>query len=159
MRWLAISIGIVILFVPWLLAHSSSAFTDVKEVAGDTAPSNLLEFVARGFAAISVGTTVPITNALSLAALFAAVIAMGFFIALIPRTATMNDWLLVTLTLIPIVALYPIYYLAPLYRGRLFALAFVPLALLLARNINLIHQRARLASIPIALAILAISVY
>ncbi len=159
LHWLALSLGVAILFVPWLLAHSSSAFADVKGVAGETVPFSLPEFIARGFAAISIGTTVPITNALALAALFVAVIVLGLGIALAAGAAKREDWLLIALVLIPLVALYPIYYLAPLYRGRLFALAFAPVALLLARSIDLIDQRARLASIPIALALLAISAY
>lgn len=159
LRWLTVSMGIVILFIPWLLAHSSSAFADVKDVAGNTTPFSLPEFVARGFAAITIGTTVPVTNALAFADLFVAVIVLGLGIALVTRTAKIGDWLLIALVIIPIVALYPIYYLAPLYRGRLFALAFVPFALLLARSIDLVDQRARLASIPIALATLAIFAY
>jgi hypothetical protein len=55
--------------------------------------------------------------------------------------------------------LYPIYFLAPLYRGRLFALVLVPLLLLLARGAVLITQRAKVAVIPIALLLVGSSAY
>jgi len=159
LRWFAVSCAVVALFLPWLLTHSGSAFADVKDVAGDTLPMNLPTFLARGFAAIAVGTTIPWSNAFALAALFAGVIVVGLAIALVTRQARVNDWLLVAFVVVPMVSLYPIYFLAPLYRGRLFALAFVPLMLLLARSALVIVQRARLAAIPIALLIVGASAY
>ncbi len=158
-RWLAVSIGIVILFLPWLLTHSDSALTDVQGVAGNTAPMNLLTFLERGFAAIAVGPTIPFSVAFTPAALFAAVIALGLIIALATRTARVNDWLLVAFVVVPMASLYPIYFLAPLYRGRLFAVAFVPLLLLLARGVMLITSRARWAAPPIALLLVGVSAY
>jgi hypothetical protein len=159
MRWLAVSCSIVILFLPWLFTHSGSAFTDIKDVAGDTVPMNLPMFLARGFAAISVGPTIPLANAFTLAALLLAVIVIALLIALAARAATRHDWMLVVFVAVPMLSLYPIYFLAPLYRGRLFALAFVPLMLLLARSIALITARARLAIVPIALLIVGASAY
>ncbi|MDE3089991.1 MAG: glycosyltransferase family 39 protein, partial [Chloroflexota bacterium] len=159
LRWLAVSGGIVILFLPWLFTHSGSAFADVKDVAGNTVPMNLLAFLARGFAAISVGPTIPLNNAMTLAALFAALIGVGLVFALATRAASQNDWLLVAFVVVPMVSLYPIYFLAPLYRGRLFAVAFVPLVLLFARGAGLIVSRVRIAAIPIALLVLGASAY
>ncbi len=166
-RWLAVSVGIVIFFLPWLLTHSASAIADVQDVAGDTVPMNLPTFLARGFAAIAVGPTIPLNNALTLAALFAALIVIGLGSALTTRAAKVNDWLLAAFVVVPMVSLYPIYFLAPLYRGRLFAVAFVPLVLLLARGATLIVSRARpfgklragLAAIPVALLIVGTSAY
>ena len=159
LRWLAVSTAVVILFIPWLLAHSGSALTDVQGVAGDTTPMNIVEFLARGFAAISVGTTIPLANAFTLAALFLAVIVIGLIITLVRRRAQINDWLLVAFVAIPMLSLYPIYFVAPLYRGRLFALALVPLMLLLARSALLIIEHARFAVIPLALLIVGASTY
>ena len=158
-RWLAVSVGVVILFLPWLLTHSTSAIADVQDVAGDTVPMNLPEFVARGFAAIAVGPTIPLSDALALAALFAAMIVLGLGLALATHTAKVSDWLLVAFVVVPMVSLYPIYFIAPLYRGRLFAVAFVPLVLLLARGAMLIVSRARLAAIPLALLAVGASAY
>ncbi len=135
-RWLAVSIGVVILFLPWLITHSGSALTDIQDVAGDTAPMNLVTFLERGFAAIAVGPTIPFSTAFTLAALVAGVIAHGLIIAVATRAASTKDWLLVAFVAVPMASLYPIYFLAPLYRGRLFAVAFVPLLLLLARGAN-----------------------
>ncbi len=158
-RWLAVSIVIVILFLPWLVTHSGSALTDIQGVAGDTAPMNLLTFLERGFAAIAVGPTIPFSAAFTPAALIAAAIALGLIIALATHTARANDWLLVAFVVVPMASLYPIYFLAPLYRGRLFAVAFVPLLLLLARGVMLITSRARFAALPIALLIVGTSAY
>jgi uncharacterized membrane protein len=166
-RWLAVSLAIVVLFLPWLLTHSGSALADVQGVAGDTAPMSLPEFLARGFAAIAVGPTIPLNNALNLAALVAAVIVLGLAVALATRAAQVSDWLLVAFALVPMASLYPIYLVAPLYRGRLFAVSFVPLLLLLARSAVLIVSRARaigrlwasLAATPIALLALGASAY
>jgi hypothetical protein len=159
MRWLAVSLAVVILFIPWLLAHSGSALTDVQGVAGDTTPMNVLTFLARGFAAIAVGTTIPLSNAFALAGLFLAVIILGLGIALFTRKARINDWLLVAFVAIPMLSLYPIYFVAPLYRGRLFALALVPLMLLLARSAVLIVEHARFAALPIAILFIGTSAY
>ncbi|MBI5031491.1 MAG: glycosyltransferase family 39 protein [Chloroflexi bacterium] len=159
MRWLAVSLAIVILFIPWLMAHSGSALTDVQGVAGDTTPMSVFEFLSRGFAAISVGTSIPLSNAFTLAALFLAVIVIGLAIALFTRNASINDWLLVTFVALPMISYYPVYYLAPLYRGRLFALALVPLMLLLARSTLLIVERARVMAIPLAILIVGVSAY
>jgi mannosyltransferase len=158
-RWLGISVAIVVLFIPWLLTHSSSAIADVQDVAGDTVPMNVPTFLARGFAAIAAGPTIPLNNALTLAALVAVVIVIGLGTALITRAAKVNDWLLVAFVAVPMISLYPIYFLAPLYRGRLFAVAFVPLMLLVARCAMLIISRARVAAIPIALLIVGTSAY
>ena len=158
-RWLAVSIAIVLLFIPWLLAHSGSALTDIQGVAGDTTPMNVFTFLARGFAAISVGTTIPLSNAFTLAGLFLIVIIIGLGVALVTHQAQINDWLLVAFVAVPMISLYPIYFVAPLYRGRLFALALVPLMLLLSRSSMLIVQRARFAAIPIALLVVGVSAY
>ncbi len=158
-QWLAVSLAIVILFIPWLLAHSGSAITDVQGVAGDTVPMNALEFLARGFYAIAVGTTIPLTTAFTLSALVLAVIGLGLFVALITRAARVNDWLLVAFVVVPMASLYPIYWIAPLYRGRLFALALVPLMILIARASVVMTQRARWTAIPIALLIVGASLY
>jgi mannosyltransferase len=159
LRWLAVSIAIVLLFIPWLLAHSSSAFVDVKDVAGDTKPMDLPTFLLRGFAAISVGPTIPLSTAFTLSELVLAITLVGIAIALVARAVTRNDWLLITHVVIPMLCLYPIYFLAPLYRGRLFALALVPLMLVLARSAVLITQRAKLAAIPIVLVVVGSSAY
>jgi mannosyltransferase len=165
LRWLAVSLTIVVLFLPWLLTHSVSAIADVQGVAGDTTPMSLPEFLARGFAAIAVGPTIPLDNALRLAAFVAAVIVIGLVLALVMRAAKMNDWLLVAFVTVPMASLYPIYFVAPLYRGRLFAVSFVPLVILLARAASQIISRAGVfgrlsasfAAIPIALLVLGIS--
>ncbi len=166
-RWLAVSLTIVVLFLPWLLTHSGSAIADVQGVAGDTLPMSLPEFLARGFAAISVGPTIPLNDALNLATLTAAVIIIGLILALGTRTAKVNDWLLVAFVIVPMASLYPIYYVAPLYRGRLFAVSFVPLIILLARAVSQIVSRAHpfgmlrasLAAFPIALLVAGTSAY
>ncbi len=158
-RWCAVAFGVVAIFLPWLLFKYVSAAEGIKDVAGDTAPMELALFLARGFAAISVGTTIPLNNAFILAGLYAALIAMAMLIALATRTAKMYDALLLLLSTIPILAYYPLYLAMPLYRGRLFALACIPLMLLLARSTMLIVQRARLAALPIALLIAGTSVY
>jgi hypothetical protein len=145
--------------LPWLVTHSGSALTDIQDVAGDTTPMNLVTFLERGFAAIAVGPTIPFSTAFTLAALIAAVIALGLIIAVATHTASTNDWLLVAFVAVPMASLYPIYFLAPLYRGRLFAVAFVPLLLLLARGVMLITARARWAALPIALLIVGTSAY
>lgn len=159
LRWLAVSITIVVLFVPWLLAHSGSALTDIQGVAGDTTPMSIFEFVARGLAAISVGTTLPLQNAFTLTALFIAVIIIGLLVALVQRRVQINDWMLIALVALPIVSYYPIYYVAPLYRGRLFALALVPLVVLLARSALVIIERARVTAILTAVLIVGASAY
>ncbi|CAG0988578.1 hypothetical protein ANRL3_02612 [Anaerolineae bacterium] len=154
-RWFAVAIGVVILFLPWLLFRYHSAFTDIKDVAGATVPMDEFTFLARGFAGLTVGPTMPFATAWQLAALFALVIVAGLGIALATRAAKLADGLLVSLASVPMLALYPVYYVLPLYRGRLFALALLPLMLLTARGIALLAQRARWFSAPVALAILA----
>ena len=158
-RWLTVSVVIVILFLPWLLTHSGSALADIQDVAGGTAPMNLPTFLARGFAAISAGPTIPLNNGLTLAALFAATIVLGLGLACVTRTAKLNDWLLVAFVAVPMASLYPIYFVAPLYRGRLFAVAFVPLLLLIARSASILISRARLVAVPLALLVLGTSTY
>ncbi|MCI0478463.1 MAG: glycosyltransferase family 39 protein, partial [Anaerolineales bacterium] len=158
-RWFAVAFGVGAIFLPWLLFKYVSAAAGIKDVAGDTQPMDLATFLARGFAAISVGTTIPLNNAFILAGLYAALIAIALLIALATRAAKMYDALLLLLSTIPILAYYPLYLAMPLYRGRLFALACVPLMLLLARSTTLIVQRARLAAIPIALLIVGTSAY
>jgi uncharacterized membrane protein len=88
MQWLGVSLAIILLFVPWLLAHSSSAFADVKDVAGDTKPMDLPMFLLRGFAAISVGPTIPLTPAFAFAELILAIILAGIAVVIIKREAT-----------------------------------------------------------------------
>ncbi|MBI3741773.1 MAG: glycosyltransferase family 39 protein [Chloroflexi bacterium] len=159
LRWFASASAVVALFFPWLVTHSASAITDVKDVAGDTTPLTLPAFFARGFAAITSGTTIPLNNAMLIAALYAALILAAFFFAIKTRAAARHDWLLLALALIPILALYPIYFLAPLYRGRLFALACVPLIVLIARSLAQIAARARWIAIGLTAGIVAASAY
>ena len=142
-----------------MFTHYGSALADIQDVAGDTVPMNLLTFLARGFAAISAGPTIPLNNALMLAALFAATIVLGLVLAMVARKAKLNDWLLVAFVAVPMLSLYPIYFVAPLYRGRLFAVAFVPLLLLIARSATSLISRARLAAVPFALLVLGTSAY
>ena len=158
-RWFAVAFGVVAIFLPWLLFHSVSAFAGIKDVAGDTTPMDIATFVARGFAAISVGTTIPLNNALVLAGLYAALIAIALLTARATHTAKMYDALLLLLATIPIVAYYPLYLALPLYRGRLFALACIPLMLLLARSTAVVVQRAKFAALPIVLLIVGTSAY
>ncbi|MEW5718451.1 MAG: hypothetical protein AB1817_07495, partial [Chloroflexota bacterium] len=158
-HWFAVAFSVVAIFLPWLLFKYVSAAAGIKDVAGDTMPMDLALFLARGFAAISVGTTIPLNNAFMLAGLYAALIALALLIALATRTAKMYDALLLLLSTIPILAYYPLYLTMPLYRGRLFALACIPLMLLLARSTMLIVRRARLAALPIALLIVGTSAY
>ncbi len=167
LRWFAVAFGVVAIFLPWLYFKYVSAFAGIKDVAGDTTPMDIATFVARGFAAISVGTTIPLSNAFALAGLYAALIALALLIALATRTAKMYDALLLLSSTIPILAYYPLYLAMPLYRGRLFALACIPLMILLARSATRIVQRARpfgklrasLAALPIALLIVGTSAY
>lgn len=156
-RWLALSIAIVLLFVPWLLTHSTSALADIQDVAGATVPMNPFEFLARGLTAISAGPTIPLSDGLTVAALVAALISLGLIVAVATRRATQHDWLLVAFVVVPMALLYPIYWVAPLYRGRLFAVAFVPLMLLIARSASVLVARARLAAVPIALLVVGAS--
>ncbi|MCX7838794.1 MAG: glycosyltransferase family 39 protein, partial [Anaerolineae bacterium] len=154
MRWFVTAFGIVALFLPWLLYKYVSAFSGIKQVAGDTVPMDILTFIARGWAAISVGTTIPLHHAFLLAGLYAACIGIGIAILLITRAGKLYDALLVALTLVPILGYYPLYLAMPLYRGRLFALACIPLFILLARSVQAIAARARwLALVPLMLVI------
>ena len=158
-RWFAVAFGVVAIFLPWLYFKYVSAFAGIKDVAGDTTPMDIATFLARGFAAISVGTTIPLNNAFILAGLYTALIAIALLIALATRTAKMYDALLLLSSTIPILAYYPLYLAMPLYRGRLFALACIPLMLLLARSATIIVQRAKFAVLPIGLLIIGTSGY
>jgi len=158
-RWFAVACGGVAIFLPWLLFKYISAAAGIKDVAGDTAPMEVALFLARGFAAISVGTTIPLNHAFILAGLYAALVALGLLVALATRAAKMYDALLLLLSTVPILAYYPLYLAMPLYRGRLFALACLPLMLLLARSTTLIVRRARFAALPIALLVVGTSAY
>lgn len=153
-RWFVAAFGVVALFSPWLLYKYVSAFSGIKQVAGDTVPMDVFTFVARGWAAIAVGTTIPLNHAFLLAGLFAACIGLGIAILVVTRAGKLYDVLLVALTLVPILAYYPLYLAMPLYRGRLFALACIPLLMLLARSVQTIATRARwLALVPLALVV------
>jgi len=158
-RWFGVSFGIVATFLPWLAYRYVSAFTGIQQVAGETQPMDFPTYLARGFAAISVGTTIPLANAFQLAGLFAALLIGALVLALATRAAKFFDALLIMLTLVPIIAYYPLYLALPLYRGRLFALACVPLMLLLARSTSLIVARIKLAAPLIALLVLGAFVY
>lgn len=171
LRWLAVACGVVVAFLPWLLFRFPSTVGHLESRAGSAAPQDLPTFVARGFAALTVGMTIPPTTALLLAALFFALIVVGLFLARKPHAPselrithyalriTHYDGLLLTLLIIPLLAVYPLYLLLPIFVGRLFALAFVPLTLLLARSLRLIAPRARAAAIVFALLIVAASAY
>lgn len=153
-RWFVTAFVVVALFLPWLLYKYVSAFSGIKQVAGDTVPMDVLTFVARGWAAIAVGTTIPLNHAFLLAGAYAVCIGLGIAILLVTRAGKLYDALLVALTLVPILAYYPLYLAMPLYRGRLFALACVPLLILLARSVQTIATRARwLALVPLVLVI------
>ena len=154
-RWLAASISIVILFLPWLALHSASAYTDVKGVAGDTVPMDVGTFLARGFAGLILDPPLPLANALPLAAMFFGLIVIGLAIARGAREAKFSDALLIWFVVIPLLAMYQLYILLPLYRGRLFALALVPLLILIARAFDVIARRVRWWSAPIAIALIA----
>ncbi len=158
-RWFVTAFGVVALFLPWLLFKYVSAFSGIKQVAGDTVPMDVVTFVARGWAAIAVGTTIPLNHAFLLATLYAACIGLGVGILLRTRTGKMYDALLLALTLVPILAYYPLYLAMPLYRGRLFALACVPLILLLARSVQTIAVRARWVALAPLLLIIGTSIY
>ncbi len=154
-RWLAASVSIVILFLPWLALHSESAFVDVKGVAGDTRPMDAGTFFLRGFAGLLFDPTTPLAQTQWFAALFALVIVIGIGIAIFTRTAKLADAMLAWFVAIPMLAMYPLYVILPLYRGRLFALALVPLILLIARAFALLAHRTRWLSAPIVMAMLA----
>jgi mannosyltransferase len=154
LQWLAASVLIVLLFIPWLTLHSSSAFVDIKDVAGNSKPMSLLEFLSRGFAGIAVGLRVPLNLAFTLSEIVLVILIAGIALALITRKATQNDWLLAVHIAIPMLMYYPIYYLAPLYRGRLFALALVPLVILLVRSMGPIRARVKWAAVPLAIFLL-----
>ncbi len=158
-RWFGVSCGIVALFLPWLVFRYASAYTGIREVAGDAVPMDVATFVARGFAAIAVGTTIPLAHALALAAAYVALLALALVLARRAHIAKIHDALLVSLVVVPIVAYYPLYLLMPLYRGRLFALACVPLALLLARSAAILLSRARPVSLLLALVVVGASAY
>ena len=155
LRWFGVSFGVVVLFLPWLLVRLSSTLGHLEDRAGQNIQS-LPMFVARGFAALTVGATIPPTNALVLAAVFGALLIVGLIVAFKTRQAKANDGLILALALVPLVAVYPLYLLLPIFVARLFALAFTPLALVLARSISLLDRRA---AVPFALAIGAIAAY
>ncbi len=152
-RWLAVALAVILLFLPWLLTHSASAAADVRDVAGEVTLMSLPTFFARGFAAISAGVTIPVPTALWIAALYAALIALALVLLRRAGAANARDWLLIAAIILPILALYPVYYLLPLYRGRLFALACIPFVLLLARSADALIARARVAALLLALSI------
>lgn len=156
LRWCAVAVGIAALFLPWLLLRFSSTLGHLEERAGPAAAQSLPLFIARGFAALTLGTTIPPTNALALAAFFLALIIVGLFFAIKTRAAKGGDELVLALVVVPIVAVYPLYLLVPILVGRLFALAFAPLALLGARSVARLDRRM---AIPIAFAIVALSAY
>jgi 4-amino-4-deoxy-L-arabinose transferase-like glycosyltransferase len=153
-KWLVSSLAIVVLFLPWLVLHSSSGLADVKDVAGDTKPFGVMEFLTRGFSAIAIGPTIPLARAYTISEILFALVVLGLGFAISLRIASRNDWLLACFVAVPMLSLYPIYFLAPLYRGRLFALAMVPLLILLARAVTIIKSRQNWAAIPIGLFIL-----
>ncbi|MBI4790650.1 MAG: glycosyltransferase family 39 protein, partial [Chloroflexi bacterium] len=155
LRWFAVAFGVVALFLPWLLFRFSSTLGHLEDRAGQTIQS-LPVFVARGFAALTVGPTIPPSNALMLAVVFALLVIAGLFVALRTRQAQRGDGLVFALAFVPLIAVYPLYLLLPILVARLFALAFVPLALLLARSISLLDRRA---AVPFALAMVAISAF
>lgn len=155
LRWFAVSGTVVVLYLPWLAFRFSSTLGHLEDRAGRTIQSFPV-FVARGFAALTVGSTLAPTEALALSAVFALVIAAALVLALRVRRANLNDWLLLALVAVPIVAVYPLYLLLPILVARLFALAFAPLALLVGRSLLLLDRRLAL---PLALAIAAISAY
>lgn len=155
-RWFAVATGIVLLFVPWLLFRFWSTLGHLEERAGRTVQS-LPVFVARGWAALTVGTTIPVNNALLLAVFFAALVVLGVVVAVGKRTWTWRDWLIVALVAIPMVAIYPLYLLLPILVARLFALAFAPLVLLVARSLRQFDRRVGLACAVVIAAVYAYS--
>ena len=157
-QWLIVSILTIVAFFPMLYIRFSSTLGHLEDRAGHTIQP-LPMFIARGFAALTVGTTIPVNNALWLAGIFLAIIILGLFIAWRAHILNCNDWLIFSLTLVPLVAVYPMYLLLPILVGRLFALAFVPLAILLARSIIVIVQNKRWTVAPIALLVVGISGY
>jgi len=158
-RWFATAFGVVVMFLPWLWFKYVSAFSGIKQVAGDTVPMDVVTFVARGWAAIAVGTTIPLNHAFLLAGAYAACIGVSLALLLLRRAGKMYDALLLALTLVPILAYYPLYLAMPLYRGRLFALACVPLLLLLARSVQTMAVRARWAALVMLVFISSTSLY
>ncbi len=152
-RWFAVTCGVVLLFLPWLLLRFSSTLGHLEDRAGHNIQS-LPVFIARGFSALTVGATIPSPNALT--AFFAILIALGIFIGFSARRVHYGDGLMLWLALVPIVAVYPLYLLLPIFVSRLFALAFAPLALLLARSITLLDRRLALVA---ALVVVAIAAY
>lgn len=159
LKWLGISSAIILLFIPWLILHSGSAFTDIKDVAGESQPMGIFEFLARGFAAIAAGPTIQIGIAFTISEIFLLILLSGIALLLATQRATRNDWLLGVHIAIPMLMYYPIYYLAPLYRGRLFALALVPLVILLARAAAIIAARVRWTAAPLAIVFLGASLF
>ncbi len=158
LRWVAVAAMIIAAFLPWLALRFSSTLGHLEDRAGGNAQS-LPVFIARGVAALTVGTTLPPTEAMALAVLYVALIAIGSIVALRTRQAQAGDTLVLTLVVVPLLAVYPLYFLLPILVGRLFALAFVPLALLLARGLGLLVGQARLSAIPLALLLLGVSAY
>ena len=158
LRWFAVSATIVVLFLPWLLLRWSATLGHLEDRAGHNVQS-LPVFVARGFAALTVGTTLPLANAQLGAALVLALLLLGLGLLILQRSTSSVDLLLLALAAVPIVAVYPLYLLLPILVGRLFALAFVPLALVLARAVLVFGTRARLAMVPAALLLVGVSAY
>ncbi len=141
-RWLAVSIGAVILFLPWLVFRFSSTLEHLGDRAAGATPFDLPYFVARGFAALTVGTTIPPNHALWLAAIFAALIVVALTRAVKASAASWREGLLLALVVVPMLAVYAPYLTLPIFTARAFALALVPLAILLARALTLLPARA-----------------
>ncbi len=152
-RWVAISSAVVALFLPWFVLRFSSTLGHLEDRAGHNIQSLPL-FIARGFSALTVGATVPSPNAL--ATIFAALIALGLVVGFRTRRSRFGDGAILSLALVPIVAVYPLYLLLPIFVSRLFALAFAPLAVLIARSVALVDRRIALA---VALVIVGVAGY
>ncbi len=152
LRWLAVSLSVVLLFLPWLVLRFSATLGHLEDRAGGATPLNLPIFFARGFAALSVGATIQPAFAI----LVAAILLIAFFCAIKTAASDHRDALLIAIVCIPILAVYPLYLAIPIFSARVFALAFVPLALLLARALALIPARPRVLAL---VALVAVSAY
>ncbi len=157
LKWFAVAGGTVVLFLPWLAFRFSSTLGHLEDRAGRNI-MGLPMFIWRGFADLTVGTTLPLTTTLVLAFVFLALVLAALSAARTRRVGW-QEGLVVALAFVPIVAVYPLYLLLPIFVARLFALAFVPLALVLARSLNLIRSQSRSAAAIGALALVAVSAY
>ncbi len=158
LKWFAVAGGTVLLFLPWLAFRFSSTLGHLQDRAG----RNILAlpmFIWRGFANLTVGTTLALTTTLVLSIIFVALIVLAALYAARTRQARWQEGLVVVLAFVPIVAVYPLYLLLPIFVARLFALAFVPLVLVLARSLDLIRSQSRSAAAIGALALVGISGY